>query len=142
MAGQQSIASDLVVTHPHANHFQGGSFMRRIQHQTRTNAVLAALRRSLLQEQRIVSVVEYIVLRNILTPLQSAWLLLATYPQHCDCLALLNALYLRRKDLGLTEDTPDAGLRGFDLTAVLTAENFGRVRVTLEGVVVVDPGEA
>lgn len=94
--------------------------------------MLSALRVSLFHEQRIVAVVEYVVFHTILSGAQAAWLMMATYPQSCDCLALLNALHLRRHDLGITDDagSSDKALRKFDLTAVLTAGRVGTVRVS------------
>ena len=75
--------------------------MERLRHQARTSALLHSLCDNIAQERRVLSVVECVVFRSVLTPLQAAWLLIATYPSHCDCLAMLNALHLRAPDMGV-----------------------------------------
>lgn len=114
---------------------QGGAFMERLRRQTRTHAALQALRSSIAQERRILSVVEYVIYRSVLTPLQAAWLLLATSPRHCDCLALLNALHLKAPEFGVAPGSSTLHGGVYDLSQVVEATGRGQVVVSSDGVV-------
>jgi hypothetical protein len=54
--------------------------------------LLASLHDSLSAEMEQWSAQEH-VLFNILTPVQCAVLVIRTYPEHCDCLAIVNAVH-------------------------------------------------
>eukprot|EP01025_Chloroclados_australasicus_P063720 TRINITY_DN8441_c1_g2_i1.p1 TRINITY_DN8441_c1_g2~~TRINITY_DN8441_c1_g2_i1.p1 ORF type:complete len:535 (-),score=48.47 TRINITY_DN8441_c1_g2_i1:326-1930(-) len=65
-------------------------FFSRAKHNGRLNQVLERLKENLRSEQRAASELDYIVFHRLLTPIQAAWFVLECYPEHCDCLELLN----------------------------------------------------
>eukprot|EP01024_Parvocaulis_polyphysoides_P010814 TRINITY_DN1379_c1_g2_i3.p1 TRINITY_DN1379_c1_g2~~TRINITY_DN1379_c1_g2_i3.p1 ORF type:complete len:647 (+),score=75.37 TRINITY_DN1379_c1_g2_i3:256-1941(+) len=65
-------------------------FFARARHNGRMNSVLEQLRENLRAEQRAASELDYIVFHRLLTPIQASWFVLECYPEHCDCLELLN----------------------------------------------------
>ncbi|KAL3160748.1 hypothetical protein ABBQ32_010657 [Trebouxia sp. C0010 RCD-2024] len=58
--------------------------------------LLAKLEHNLEEELRHISEQDYVTLTKMLKPVQAAWFIVLAYPEHCDCLALLNAV--QRKD--------------------------------------------
>eukprot|EP01025_Chloroclados_australasicus_P048372 TRINITY_DN5480_c0_g1_i10.p1 TRINITY_DN5480_c0_g1~~TRINITY_DN5480_c0_g1_i10.p1 ORF type:complete len:567 (-),score=61.17 TRINITY_DN5480_c0_g1_i10:1878-3578(-) len=65
-------------------------FFSRVKHNSRMNQILEQLRENLRAEQRAASELDYIVFQKLFTPIQGAWFVLECYPEHCDCLDLLN----------------------------------------------------
>ncbi|CAL8461892.1 g1423 [Coccomyxa elongata] len=55
-------------------------------------AALAQLRANLSSEMRAWSEQHFLVFRMLLSSTQGAWLLVESFPEHCDCLAFLNGL--------------------------------------------------
>eukprot|EP01024_Parvocaulis_polyphysoides_P009437 TRINITY_DN12958_c0_g5_i1.p1 TRINITY_DN12958_c0_g5~~TRINITY_DN12958_c0_g5_i1.p1 ORF type:complete len:593 (+),score=67.79 TRINITY_DN12958_c0_g5_i1:69-1781(+) len=57
----------------------------------RTQMLMENLKENMRAEQRLYSGLDYVLFSEIFTPLQAAWFYLALYPEHCDCVGLLNA---------------------------------------------------
>lgn len=69
------------------------SFWDRLQVSSQKADVLGDLQKNLEAEQRLILHTEHEVLHKLLTPYQAAVAVTAAFPDHCDALALLNALY-------------------------------------------------
>ncbi|KAK9810237.1 hypothetical protein WJX72_007075 [[Myrmecia] bisecta] len=61
--------------------------------------VLEALEENLKAEQRAVCEQEYITFKHLLTPFQGGLFVVKAFPDHCDCLALVNAVHQLYGDL-------------------------------------------
>ncbi|CAD7701367.1 unnamed protein product [Ostreobium quekettii] len=69
------------------------NFLARSSHRCRTSYVLDKLKANLREEQKVLAESEYMVFHRVLNPIQGGWFLMVSYPHHCDCLSLLNAVY-------------------------------------------------
>lgn len=69
------------------------SFWDRLAVSSQKGDVLADLHKNLEAEQRLVLHAEHVVLHKILSPYQAAVAVTLAFPDHCDALALLNAVY-------------------------------------------------
>ncbi|KAL0048664.1 hypothetical protein WJX82_008172 [Trebouxia sp. C0006] len=56
------------------------------------SALIAKLEQNLEKELRHISEQDYITVAKTLKPVQASWFIILAYPEHCDCLALLNAI--------------------------------------------------
>lgn len=72
-----------------------GSLITRTKHSKKTHAVLEQLKENLREEQKLLADVDYMTYHRVVNPLQGAWAVLGLYPNHCDCLCLLNAIHER-----------------------------------------------
>lgn len=56
------------------------------------SALITKLEQNLERELRHISEQDYITVAKTLKPVQASWFIILAYPEHCDCLALLNAI--------------------------------------------------
>eukprot|EP00891_Asterochloris_glomerata_P000767 jgi/Astpho2/767/fgenesh1_pg.00016_%23_19_t len=62
--------------------------------QQRLRGVLRALEENLRQEQRATCEQEFVTFKHLLTPIQGGLFVTQAFPDHCDCLALVNAVHV------------------------------------------------
>ena len=67
-----------------------GSLMVRSRQSCMLQTLMDRLKENLREEQRMASELQYIICRKLLQPLQIARLIQATFPHHCDPMALLD----------------------------------------------------
>eukprot|EP01023_Acetabularia_acetabulum_P005277 TRINITY_DN12153_c0_g1_i1.p1 TRINITY_DN12153_c0_g1~~TRINITY_DN12153_c0_g1_i1.p1 ORF type:complete len:181 (-),score=20.01 TRINITY_DN12153_c0_g1_i1:129-671(-) len=68
-------------------------FFEKECHKSQINDILAKLKSNIRQEQKVISELDQVVFSEVLSPLQGAWFIVDCYPQHCDCMSLLNAVH-------------------------------------------------
>jgi hypothetical protein len=56
---------------------------------------MTRLRANLIEEQKALGELDYLVIMRLLDPLQAAYSVVQCYPVHCDVVSLLNAVCMR-----------------------------------------------
>lgn len=56
------------------------------------SVLVSKLEQNLERELRHISEQDHVTISKMLKPVQAAWFIILAYPEHCDCLALLNAV--------------------------------------------------
>lgn len=69
------------------------NFFTRYRHAYNTANVLRRLRGNLVEEQKALAELDYLVYVKLLDPVQLARCILTAFPQHCDVVSLLNAIH-------------------------------------------------
>lgn len=69
------------------------NFFTRYRHAFDTAHVLRRLRGNLVEEQKALAELDYLVYVKLLDPVQLSRCVLTSFPQHCDVVSLLNAIH-------------------------------------------------
>ncbi|GMH40634.1 hypothetical protein BSKO_08538 [Bryopsis sp. KO-2023] len=87
--------------------FSISGFIQRSKHSSKTHQALDKLKHNLREEQKLISELEYMTFNRIMNPIQGAWAILSSYPLHCDCLTLLEAICELKPSSDSQKSIPD-----------------------------------